>query len=190
MTDKPVKLGALEIRNAKKLFEKSVADGKPDYRYPALVIGENPLVPPKWAMKACIEERRRTERRSASAASDPDGEMLDVMAVLLLEHAVTAPKAGSNKRSKSLRSLIWEAAEQLDRVNHDTNDDTLRTYERAWTKEQKFVGAQTQLVCGYKLTPRISRIKEELFGEEFGTSKDPAADAYWQYRKNVMHVSD
>ena len=40
MTDKPVKLGALEIRNAKKLFEKSVADGKPDYRYPALVIGE------------------------------------------------------------------------------------------------------------------------------------------------------
>lgn len=186
MEDKPVKLGALDIRNAKILFEKSVADEEPDFRYPVLAIGANPLVPPKWAMQACIEERRKTERISSSLASEPHGKMLDEMAVLLLEHVV-----GINKtKSKSLRSLLWEAAKRLDKITNETSDDTLRTIGRAWNDEQDFVGDQSKMINDYKMTPRILRIKEELFGEEFGTSKDPAADAYWHYRRTIMHVTD
>lgn len=190
MTDKTLKLGAFEIRNAKQLFEKSVDEMKPDFRYPALAIGQNPLVPPKWAMEACIEERRRTQRIAASAAPKSDGEMLDEMAVLLLEYEVAQQKTRSNKKPKTLRSLLWEAVERLGRVTNKTSDDSLRAIRRAWEYEQELVGDQSQEISGYKLTPRIVRIKEELFGEEFGTSKDPEADVYWQYRKKVMHVPD
>ncbi|MXO55289.1 hypothetical protein [Pontixanthobacter gangjinensis] len=189
-------MGTVAIRDARELFERSKADGDPDFRYPALVIGENPLVPPKWAIEACIEERRRTERIAASRSADRHGRILDEMAVVLVEHVTTHSKANGKARRTatvikpiSLRSLAWTAVKRLREIDHNTSDETLRRVLEAWKNEQKSVGDQSKVFAGHKLTPRISRAETELFGEEFGTSKDPAADAYWHYRKTIMNVA-
>lgn len=195
MGNTPIERGAAAIRDAEELFYKSVAEGSPDFRYPALVIGQNPLVPPKWAIEACIEERRRTERVAASRESEKHARMLDEMAVVLIEHFNSqsknkGKKARTGVKSKSVRSMSWEAAKRLDDIDHNTSDVSLRPIVDRWNEEQELASDKAQLIAGQKLTPRISRIQDELFGEEFGTSKDPLVDAYWQYRRHVMCVPD
>lgn len=54
--------GATKIGNAEELFRKSVAEGKPDYEYVALAIGDRPFDPPAWAILECIELRGDTSR--------------------------------------------------------------------------------------------------------------------------------
>ena len=188
MANKAGKLGAIEIRDAQKLFEQSRKAGKPDFRYAALAIGENPLVPPKWAMEACIRERRRTERIAAFKSSERHNDILDVMALLLIEHSLEYSNAGNPVKEVKPRRLLWDAAKKKNYVSCETNDDALRRIGERWKEEQKLVGDETKLIAGQKLTPRISRIQDELFAQEFGTSKDPAVDAYWHYRREVMRV--
>lgn len=58
-----------QIRNAKALFEMSVARGEPDFRYVALAIGAVPIRPPIWAIEAC---NPRTLFEASQAAKKPD----------------------------------------------------------------------------------------------------------------------
>lgn len=190
MANKAGKIGAIEIRDAEKLFEQSQKTGKPDFRYAALVIGENPLVPPRWAIEACIRERRRTERVSAFKSSDRHNDILDTMAMLLIEYSSENANGGQTTEIIKMRPLVWEAAKMKNYVSDKTDDDALRRILERWKEEQKLLGDPKQSIGGQKITPRISRIKVELFGEEFGTSKDPPVDAYWRYRKEVLHVSN
>jgi len=186
MANKAGKLGIAEIREAEKLFEKSRKDGKPDFRYAALAIGLNPLTPPRWAIEACISERRRTERISAFKSPDKHNDILDAMAMLLIEQSLEHSSAGIATKKIPVRALLWKAAKNEDYVSHKTDDNALRRIRERWDEEQNHVGKTTLQIGGYKMTPRIERIKDALFAEEFGVSKDPAVDAYWEYRKQVM----
>lgn len=184
MANKAAKSGTAEIRNARKLFEGSENTDDARFRYAALAIGKNPLTPPKWAIEACIKERRRTERIAATRAGEEDGKILDEMAVLLIEHELAQPT--SKSQHPSLASILREAAKRVDRDKQKPNGDALRTARRAWDKEQQQFGDDAVLVAGQKSTPRIERIKARFFGVEYGTSSDPAVDTYWRYRKEVM----
>lgn len=186
MANKAGKLGTIEIRDAKELFEKSRETGEPDFRYAALAIGKNPLIPPMWAIEACISERRRTERIAAFKSPDKHNDILDAMAVSLIEHSLGHSNAGDVPKKISVRALLWKAAKSEDYVSHKTDDNALRRIGERWKEEQKQVGDDTIQIGGHKLTPRIERIKDELFAEEFGVSKDPAVDAYWEYRRQIM----
>lgn len=186
MANRAAKVGSVEIRDAKALFEACDKSDDARFRYVVLAIGKEPLVPAKWAVQACIDERRRTERIAASRTPENDGVILDEIAVLVVEGDLEQSKSTTSPKHRSLRSMIKEAVERIDGGRNSPNDDALRTVRRAWEKEQRLLGVEGTEISGQKVTPRIERIKLKLFGAEYGTSKDPIVDGYWHYRKEIM----
>ena len=62
---------ATKIANAEELFRQSVAEGKPDYGYVALAIGDRPFDPLAWAVLECIELRGDTSRGAMRGHDGP-----------------------------------------------------------------------------------------------------------------------
>ena len=86
MANKRSTSGAKEIINAEELFRKSVSANKPDYRYVALAIGQNAVVPPRWAIIECILARKAAEGAPSLKPTIRAGEILDQIIVEFVAH--------------------------------------------------------------------------------------------------------
>ena len=148
--------GATKIANAEELFRQSVAEGKPDYGYVALAIGDRPFDPPAWAVLECIELRGDTSRGAMRGHDGPASKhamrnILDEIVRYYLAAELNHEKAtgisvwrddvraDSRYNAPPLRQAIIAACRGLGtRENQigSANDDWFRDVREAWDWEQ------------------------------------------------------
>ena len=170
--------GSYTVENAEKLFQQSVALGKPDYQLVALAIGACPSAPPSWAVLACIELRQQYERLPARGN---DAEMSFILDDLVRFF----DRAGRNGEPPSLRSAIIQVMTDRGLRQHradSANDDWFRDIREAWEWEQANELAPSsfmQLADGHfidayrlKTTSRIHRVLMQDVATEVGDPQD------------------
>jgi hypothetical protein len=176
--------GHWTVENAEQLFVKSVADGKPDFRFVALAIGSAPVSPPRWAVWACIEERDRELRKppSTSAEAQKINVVLNELVRFLYRNQEQreADPASRDLSPPSLRSAIIEVFGLLHyKVENGGNDDWLQPYRRAWKIEQKQDKCSSVYrLDGFEMTIRIDRELHAYIGELEGYPSD-IVSALW-----------
>lgn len=171
--------GHNQIRNARRLFDTSVANGTPDFRYVALAIGEVPIKPPKWAIDACIEEKELTETASASVAREDIGIVLDEAIRIFYDHEEETNRDGSEL---PFAAAIREACKRTNKFlgfDGSLGASELKTIRDAWKREQKESNLESNLFLeGFKPTERIDRVLIAKLGSEFGMSTNPMRDIW------------
>lgn len=194
--------GHNEIANAQKLFERSQADGKPDYRYVALAIGASPGAPPDWAMLACIELRSTTEHRAARGIANDIEFVLDEVVRLFDLQEQQFEQANEHKDGKipwgdykppSLRAAILFVLEEQE-LRRDRaiagNDDWFDDIREAWDWEQthdrlSIDGLNLSLRTFYP-THRIDRVMNAAVAEECHNPVDTDKWAWITQRLSKM----
>ena len=182
--------GAYTIQHAEELFEKSKADGHPDYKYVALAIGSSPAAPPSWALWACIELRQQKEDE-AGRGNDNDIPVILNQIVRFYDREQRAFEENANKQNglthsyvtASLRSAILSVLknERLRKgMVSSANDDWFRDIREAWQWEQDndcITSSYWQLE-GWKTTSRIDRVLTQDAAAELGDPNDLAGWAW------------
>lgn len=194
--------GGYEVERAKELFDLSVQQGKPDYRYIAIAIGASPTMPPPWAVFACIDARVAAER---GVARGNDAQMDNILDQIVRVYDAAerdfendhwgSSDAWDSYRPPSLRAAILTALEQIGlRQKHmaDANDDWFRDIREAWDWEQREMvvpeNTLKQLAMMHleppkddhdpKTTWRVSRVLQETMAAEMEHPTDPQVWAW------------
>jgi hypothetical protein len=168
------------LEHARQLFEQSVAERKPDFRYVALAIGATPAAPPDWAIWACIEARRDEEGKSARGHDETVSVILDELVRFFDQsqrNFYQRNDASGDYKPPSLRSAIrtvlkaqGSRCEDAGRADGDWYVDITR----AWNEEQKHDRAANSTWELEKLqtTTRIDRILTQEVARELGDPED------------------
>jgi hypothetical protein len=147
--------GTYEIDNAEELFRRSVANKKTDYRYVAMAIGQNPLEPPDWAIRECVQARTVTEQEPSLRPPGKSGGMLDQIIIEFLKHRDAwefrcwqfkrSEKAGHtglpDKPEPYIQLKFAEACRRAWKIASGINTEPTRgdieDYQDAWNREQE-----------------------------------------------------
>ncbi|WP_157096590.1 hypothetical protein [Tsuneonella dongtanensis] len=179
MGNKRLLSGPNEIINAERLFRQSVQRGKPDFRFVALAIGENPYRPPTWAIWECIIEKDRAARKAASGTREVSDILDEVVRFFAKEEFRRDGLPGERaKPAPSLRLAIRTACETLnlrtkERSGGAAEASWMKDVERAWKREQQEdVVDSTYVLLNWETTKRIDEIMHALLADEFGEPRD------------------
>lgn len=174
--------GGSEIVGVKELFDKSVGEGTPDFRYLALAIGSSPAEPPTWAMLECRFEFERTRRR-ASSDTDHLHKMLDEIAWAYVEELARREDSKCDRDypppsfNEMVRRAYW--ASEKTNLPRASENDAYRIYSRKWNDEQEnAVIKSCHVLFDWKITPRIAAVMDRFVGKEMGMSENPGMEAY------------
>lgn len=178
MGNRKLRSGPNEVINAERLFRQSVENGRPDFRFVAIAIGECPFRPPTWAIWECILEKDRTARRAPSGTKEV-GEILDeVVRFFAREEFARDNAAKREARPPSLRRAIRSACGTLGKRTKylsagSADTSWMKDIERAWRREQEEdVVPSTYVLSDWKTTRRIDEIMHGLLADEFGDLRD------------------
>lgn len=175
MGAKRLRSGPNEIENARNLFEASVEKRKPDYRYVALAIGENPLKPPIWAVWACIELRDAAMNSAASKVAHTSLAMDEIVRFFAKEQFLRddQPERRGDPVPE-LRTAIGAARDALAKNGKSVGQGEAEAgyfalMMRMWEREQEEDAVESHyMLFDWKVTKRIDWIIHSLIAHEEG----------------------
>lgn len=183
------KSGSEQLAKARTLFQESVENGRPDFRYVTLAIGAAPHNPPRWAMLECILEHERTLHLASTLteAKTPQNDprtMMDAIALAYLGELVRQEeKPRSERVAPKLQEMIRLAYQSIsgEPWPDKSDSDAYRNWERWWNDEQQ--RGELESGSGYELfdlriTPRIEALITSFTGRELDFFEEPARNAY------------
>ncbi|KWV91750.1 hypothetical protein AUC45_11130 [Erythrobacter sp. YT30] len=180
--------GSEEIVRAEELFQKSVQDGNPDFRYVALAIASQPAFPPPWAMLACISELEATRQRAAKKATKANkmDRMLDGIALAYVVELDRRddPKFGEQPEP-SFNEMVRRAHQNTFHkpLQKASENDTYRSYKRQWDAEQNHAAIEGESpFLGVKVTPRIQAVLNQFYAEQLDAPEATEREIY------ILHV--
>lgn len=156
MTDKkvgrpPRLIGPKQIQDAEVMFKQSVENGKPDYRFVAIAIGSEPILPPTWAMLACVKLAMSMERTAGNDTERRDGDVLDETIRVIARHEDSGASGEKGLRAISVERALQEAYFNL---YDEEIGESVRRIRRLWNDEQKQTQFQGLIAIPLK-NPRI-----------------------------------
>jgi len=197
--------GGYTIHNAEQLFEQSKADGKPDYRYVALAIGNAPASPPTWAICACIDARQEEEQKVARGVANDIPAILDEIVRFYERSQIEFERENRGTKHTlddyfppALQSaILWVLNDKGLRQawSGSAETDWFKDIRRAWDWEQEHELAPSSYMqlepmktktgnergkerAGLYTTRRIDRVLSQSVAAELG---DPVDVQIWAY---------